>query len=76
MFSGHLTSLKEMFIGDIRGLKVLVHMAGVVGGNKGPHMYINSGRGRKSGGAHATAATPSLTPLEMLHLVCLDGDEP
>ena len=39
-------------------------------------MYIISGRGRKSGGARATAATPSLAPLEMLHLVCLDGDEP
>ena len=28
-------------------------------------MYIISGRGRKSGGAHATGATPSLAPLSM-----------
>ena len=41
-------------------------------------IYIISGcgGGRKSGVARATAATPSLAPLEMLHLVCLDGDEP
>ena len=75
MFSGHLTSFKELFIGAIRGLKVVVQVH-VAGGNKGPRMYINSGQGRKSGGARATAATPSLAPLEMLHLVCLDGDEP
>ena len=26
-------------------------------------MYLSSGRGRKSGGARATGATPSLAPL-------------
>ena len=27
------------------------------------YMYLSSGRGRKSGGARATGATPSLAPL-------------
>ena len=34
-------------------------------------IYINSGRGRKSGVAHATAATPSLAPLHMLKLLMI-----
>ena len=29
-------------------------------------MYLSSGRGRKSGGARATGATPSLAPLIIL----------
>ena len=28
-------------------------------------MYLSSGRGRKSGGARATGATPSLAPLHI-----------
>ena len=32
-------------------------------------MYLSSGRGRKSGGARATGATPSLAPL----FICLQG---
>ena len=28
-------------------------------------MYLSSGRGRKSGGARATGATPSLAPLSI-----------
>ena len=30
-------------------------------------MYLSSGRGRKSGGARATGATPSLAPLHIAH---------
>ena len=31
-------------------------------------MYLSSGRGRKSGGARATGATPSLAPLSISEL--------
>ena len=34
-------------------------------------MYLSSGRGRKSGGARATGATPSLAPLVIIVIIVL-----
>ena len=58
-----------MLNGANRGLKVVVHLLNKFGVGQtkwSTFMYTILGQGRKSGGARATGAKPSLAPLHML----------
>ena len=52
----------------IRDIKVVVHKLNKFGAGQkklSNYMYIISGQGRKSGGAPAPGASPSLAPFQM-----------
>ena len=52
----------------IRDIKAVVHILNKFGAGQkklSNYMYIISGQGRKSGGAPAPGASPSLVPLQM-----------
>ena len=54
--------------GANRGIKAAVHILNKFGAGQkmlSTYMYIISGQGRKSGGAPAPGASPSLAPFQM-----------
>ena len=61
------TYVLRIYNGANRSSKAVLHVLNKFGAGQkcGAHIcrYLSSGRGRKSGGARATGATPSLAPL-------------